>query len=260
VEPKVYRRARPLLGTLVDVQAEGPDAEIAVAAALDEVDAVQALLSFHANDSELQTINRAAPGVRLLVDSHTLVVLRLAAALYVASAGAFDCRLGAPDMLANVRFPVVFDDEFIVKETRASMDLGGIAKGYAVDCAIEVIRSFNIERAIVNAGGDLRHYGVRPMSVQVRNPRNAAQVAASVPLDNAGLASSTAGGLDAHADSTSRIYDANRRSLPALAGATVLAPTCMLADALTKVVLATGDATHPLLTRYGAAVTLYSPA
>lgn len=259
VEAVVCRRARPLLGTLVDVQAEGPDADAAVAAAFGEIAAVHALLSFHAHDSELQVINRAVPGTRLRVDPRTLAVLRLAAALHDASARAFDCRVGAPQALADARFPVVFDGDIVIKQTDASMDFGGIAKGHAVDCAIEVLRGFAIERAVVNAGGDLRHHGARPMTVQVRDPRNAARVATSVWIDNAALASSTVGGLGARADGASRIHDAEHRQLPALAGATVLAPTCMQADALTKVVLATGDVTHPLLAQYGAAVALYSP-
>lgn len=256
IEVAVCRRARPLLGTLVDVQIEGPDAAAAVAAAFNEIAAVHALLSFHAHDSELQAINRAAPGVRLQVDPRTLAVLRLASTLYEASARAFDCRVGA---LADARFPVAFDGDVVIKQTGASMDLGGIAKGYAVDCAIDVLRDFPIERAVVNAGGDVRHYGVRPMTVRVRDPRNAARVATTVLLDNAAFASSTAGGLGGRADGISRIHNAERQHLPALAGAAVQAPTCMLADALTKVVLATGDVAHPLLARYGAAVAVYSP-
>nr|WP_199027902.1 FAD:protein FMN transferase [Ralstonia sp. ASV6] len=255
----VCRRARPLLGTLVDVQAEGPGAQAAVAAAFDEIAAVHALLSFHAPHSELQVINRGVPGARLLVDHRTLAVLRLAATLYDASAHAFDCRVGTPEQLADMRFPIAVDGDVLFKQTKASMDLGGIAKGYAVDRAIEVMQAHEIERAVVNAGGDLRHDGVRPMVVQVRDPRNAAHVAMMVTLDNAALASSTAGGLGAHAGSVSRIHDAHRAHLPALAGATVQAPTCMLADALTKIVLAMGDAAQPLLDRYSATVALYSP-
>jgi len=256
---RVFRRARPLLGTLVDVLAEGPDAEAAVAAAFDEVAAVHALLSFHVHDSELQAINRAAPGTRLSADPRTLDVLRLACTLYVDSAGAFDCRVGTAEQLADARFPVVIDGDVVLKQTQASMDLGGIAKGYAVDRAIEAMQGFAVERAVVNAGGDLRHHGARPMAVQVRDPRNAASVATQVVLDHAALASSTAGGLNAHAESASRIHDAARVAVPAFAGATVLAPACMLADALTKIVLATGDVAHPLLGRYGAAVVVYSP-
>lgn len=259
MEPVICRRARPLLGTLVDVQAEGPGAQAAVAAAFDEIAAVHALLSFHAPDSELQAVNRAAPGARLQVDHRTLAVLRLAATLYAASARAFDCRVGTPEQLADTRFPVAFEGDILIKQTGASMDLGGIAKGYAVDRAIEVMLAHAIERVVVNAGGDLRHSGSRPMTVQVRDPRNAAHVAKTMTLDNAALASSTAGGLGAHADSASRIHGADRMPLPGLAGATVQAPTCMLADALTKVVLATGDVAHPLLNQYGATVALYSP-
>lgn len=259
MEPVICRRARPLLGTLVDVQAEGPDAQAAVAAAFDEIATVHVLLSFHTSDSELQVINRAAPGEQLHVDHRTRVVLCLAATLYDASARAFDCRVGTPEQLVDTRFPVAFEGDILIKQTGASMDLGGIAKGYAVDRAIEVMQAHAIERAVVNAGGDLRHHGARPMTVQVRDPRNAAHVAVTVRLDNAALASSTAGGLGAHADSASRIHDADRARLPALAGVTVRAPTCMLADALTKVVLATGDVVHPLLNPYGATVALYSP-
>ena len=259
MEPVVCRRARPLLGTLVDVQAEGAGAPAAVAVAFEEIAAVHTLLSFHAPNSELQLINRAAPGARLHVDQRTVTVLRLAAALYDASARAFYCRVGTPEQLADTRFPVAFEGDMLIKQTGASMDLGGIAKGYAVDRAIEVMLAHAIERAVVNAGGDLRHCGVRPMAVQVRDPRNAAHVATTVMLDNAALASSTAGGLGAHAGSVSRIHDADRTHLPALAGATVQAPTGMLADALTKIVLATGDVTHPLLNQYGATVAVYSP-
>ncbi|WP_274036456.1 FAD:protein FMN transferase, partial [Escherichia coli] len=80
---------------------------------------------------------------------------------------------GTPEQLADTRFPIAFDGDILIKQTRASMDLGGIAKGYAVDRAIEVMRALAIERAVVNAGGDLRHHGARPMTVQVRDPRNA---------------------------------------------------------------------------------------
>lgn len=87
--------------------------------------------------------------------------------------------------------------------------------------------------------------------MQIRDPRNAARITATVLLDNAALATSTVGGLGAGPDDPSRIHNADRLALPALAGATVQAPTCVLADALTKIVLATGDATHPLLAEYG---------
>jgi thiamine biosynthesis lipoprotein len=253
------RRARPLLGTLVDVQARGPEAEAAVAAAFDEITAVHALLSFHAADSELQAVNRAAAGALLRVDPRTLAVLRLACTLHDASARAFDCRVGTPAQLADTRFPVTFEGEIVHKQTHARMDLGGIAKGYAVDRAIEKLRGFAVESAVVNAGGDLRHHGTQPMTVQIRDSRNAARIAAMVRLDNAALASSTAGGLGVGPNGASRIHNAERIALPALAGATVQAPTCVLADALTKVVLATGNPTHPLLGQYGAAVTVYLP-
>ena len=55
-------------------------------------------------------------------------------------------------------------------------DLGAFAKGYAIDRAIERLREFGIENAIVNAGGDLRaigQHGERPWRVGIRQPRQA---------------------------------------------------------------------------------------
>ena len=55
-----------------------------------------------------------------------------------------------------------------------AVDLGGIAKGFAVDRAIEVLRAQGISRALVNAGGDLAAFGPEPHLVHIRDPRSAA--------------------------------------------------------------------------------------
>lgn len=72
------------------------------------------------------------------------------------------------------------------------IDLGGIAKGYAVDRGIDVLRGYGIEHASLSAGGDSRVLGDkrgRPWLVGIKNPR-ADAVAISLPLDNVSVSTS----------------------------------------------------------------------
>jgi thiamine biosynthesis lipoprotein len=144
------------------------------------------------------------------------------------------------------------------KRAPLRFDLGGIAKGYAVDCAIEAMRPFiapHAAHALVNAGGDLRHLGAPAVRVALRDSADPARIALYWPLHDAAIASSAVGGLSP-GEGAPRIFGA--APLPMRAGASVLAPCCMLADALTKVVLALRAAARSLLARHGARTLLYA--
>ena len=52
------------------------------------------------------------------------------------------------------------------------VDLGGIAKGYAVDLAVRTLQELEIDRIAVNAGGDLRIAGLQPRTIHLRHPQN----------------------------------------------------------------------------------------
>jgi FAD:protein FMN transferase len=72
------------------------------------------------------------------------------------------------------------------------IDLGGIAKGYAVDRAIAVVKTYGVEHASVTAGGDSRVLGDRrgrPWLIGIKNPR-ADSVAITLPLDNVAVSTS----------------------------------------------------------------------
>lgn len=70
---------------------------------------------------------------------------------------------------------ITIDDTLITSHNPAvAYDLGGFAKGYAIDRAIEQLRKSGIQNAIINAGGDLRaigQHGDRPWRIGIRNPR-----------------------------------------------------------------------------------------
>jgi len=250
------RRARPLLGVVVSIEAQGEHAGEAVEQAFAEIAAVHRLMSFHEARSELSRINREAHLRPVAVDPRTHTVIEFALTLSRQSDGAFDISV-APLLVASGALPapqgapapaagaswrnIRITAEGVRFERPLWIDLGGVAKGYAVDCAIETLVRFGVDGACVNAGGDLRVFGSKAHDVLLRSSGGGAPV---VTIENGALASSDSQeGRGVH-------FDAGRHCGSAFAS--VLAPNCMIADALTKVVLAKAEAAKPLLDFYGA--------
>jgi thiamine biosynthesis lipoprotein len=168
-------RARPLLGTLVEITASGifPDkVQSAIDCAFDEVERVHALMSYHAADSDVSRINREAFDHPVQVDEHTMRVLTAAYEMSEASSGQFDItvaptltKLGflprRPDLprisgQGDWRHVNLLDGNRVRLTRRLRIDLSGIAKGYAVDLAIQALASCDMTAGKVNAGGDMR--------------------------------------------------------------------------------------------------------
>jgi len=259
-------RARPLLGTVVAVRAEGPSGWIddAVESAFTAIADIQRRMSFHDPESELSQLNRAAVHAPQRASAPTWRVLRAALAMARASDGAFDPTIGGRLVLWN-QLPAPADAEAVdlgadwrdVELGRAHrvrfrkplwLDLGGIAKGYAVDRAIAVLRAAGMHGAVVNAGGDLRAFGEALEVVHVREPNNPARSRPLLHLRDGAVA--TSAGYFSARDGHSALVDTRHGvSLGHDVSVTVCAPRALWADALTKVVLAQGDAATPLLQR-----------
>ena len=238
----MINRARPLLGTIVSIRArEGTEA--ALRAAFGAIESVHWLMNAHSEIGDLAQINRQAHRRTVRVHPWTFEVLRCARAMSEASAGAFDItlrRLGA-----SYRDIVLLPEKRVRLRRRAQLDLGGIAKGFAVDRAVDALRRFGAQSGSVNAGGDLRLFGDTPQTVRVRLP-GAPSLAA--PLFEAREQSfATSGSYFGSLQEDAR----TGRELCSDYSVTVCAPTCMLADALTKVVAALGPQPD-LLRRFGA--------
>ena len=270
----MIRRAQPWLGTLVDITIFDalPDADAHGAAALafGDVALVHRLMSFHDPASDVSRLNLAAPGAVLAVDPHTWQVLHLAQRVAAASGGIFniacapqlvawDCLPApagaAPRFLPGLEVLRCEAGGAVRKTAPGWIDLGGIAKGYAVDLAIAALRRAGIAAACVNAGGDLRVIGADPLPVAIRAPRQAQTAGARIMLRDAALATS-ASYFSAKAwqgGTVSALLDGrDGRALGGAASVSVRAPLCATADALTKVVLGSGDARHPALAEFGA--------
>jgi thiamine biosynthesis lipoprotein len=267
------RRARPLLGTLVELRAEAASAtefDRATDAAFAAVAEVHRLMSFHEAASDVRRIARARAGDCVRVHGHTAAVLRQSLRWSRASGGVFEPACGrravasgwlpAPEAAGTgVDVPVeqalVLSGRDVRVRAPIWLDLGGIAKGYAVDRAVAVLRRLGIAAGVVNAGGDLRVFGPREETIHVRSPFARSHLWPVAALHEAACATSASGCILAppvDACDGDAPNDAQGLAAPG-AGAprsvTVIAPTACAADALTKIVWLGGRATASLLRR-----------
>ena len=263
------RRARPLLGTFVEITAdcESRSFERAFAA----VEQVQKLMSYHDPASEVSRLNRDAYREPVFVSEWTSVVLRAAVAIAEKSGGAFDPTVapairalgflpstpGAPraDRRASWRDIELLSRRRVRFRRALRIDLGGIAKGFAVDRGIDVLRAEGCSGGLINAGGDVRAFGPLDWSIGIRDVVRPAVDACIVSIRNAALATSagyfarrTRGGRTV----TALLDGRTRQPHDASLSASVIAPTALVADALTKVVLAFGLKANSVLSQYEA--------
>jgi len=264
------RRARPLLGTIVEVTAEGAgDASLAaIEAAFASIAQVQRLMSFHDASSDVSRINSATAGEAVIIDPHTSRVLCSARTLSDLSDGAFDVTT-APVLVENAYLPDRSDQAMpdatyrdldllpgdrVCWRRKGWIDLGGIAKGYAVDCAVAALRAHGAAAGVVNAGGDLRCFGAA-QPVHVRHPCAPMRLVPVGWLADAALATSAGyfSGIDGAGGQIDPLVDPGRRRCVSWeVSLSVAARDCTTADALTKVVRLRPDIAPEILLRCGA--------
>ncbi len=268
------RRARPLLGTLVDIAltdvAPRIDAARAFEAAFAAVARVHRLMSAQDPESDVSRINRSRPGEAIAVDPWTYTVIEAALEVARLTSGLFDPCV-APLLQQAGLLPVFTDQRaasrvdycalrllveyHVLKLVPLQLSLDGIAKGFAVDRAIEALRAEGLVAGVVNAGGDLRVFGAAPHPIHVRHPACPGQVMFMGHLREASVA--TSGGCRSRMTSGERelphIFDPRTGSPVARnMSASVVAPDCMFADALAKAVLLDAEGTRPELARFRA--------
>lgn len=266
------RRARPLLGTLVEIKATGAAhiLPVAVSEAFELIERVHELMSFHDQRSDVSRINAADAGSEICVDAHTYRVLEFARQLGDFSGGTFDIATAAVLVqqgflphhrpVAAPSFEVTYRDLELIENQRVRwrrkgwIDLGGIAKGYAVDGAIAVLQSHGICSGVVNAGGDLRCFG-EAQAMHVRQPDAPASPVYLGRLSDHALATSAGyfSGIEENGKRIEPLVDPVRRSCTLWGGSiSVVAPNCMTADALTKVVRLAPKYIAEILARFSA--------
>lgn len=255
----MIRRCQPLLGTFVEMTLDGASDKAlhqVVGKAFQLIACVQKLMGFHDCDSDVSRLNRCAHVAPLRVHPWTMHVIECALTLSRETDGAFDITVAPqlvkwgylPDHAAAGTQPHVgrwqqielLPDCHIRFHGSLQIDLGGIAKGFAVDKAIEWLATRGINHATVNAGGDLRVLGHSGPPLVIRDPVRPQAIHHSAEMLRPAAATSASYFARKNVGSGQVVpilHPRSGRPLKNNASVTVFSPTCLEADALTKVVL-----------------------
>lgn len=211
-----------LLGTKIDMlvmHSRVDEARRICKLAFEEIQRVEALLSSHSASSEITRINRAPGGTAVKVSAETLAILARAKKYAQQYDGLFDVTIGplsslwgfngdkpvnvpAQDKIQallrlvnyrNIKLSPA-DTTVTLMEQGMEIDLGGIAKGYAIDRAARVFKSHNLHHFLINAGGDIYASGSkapnRRWRVGIQHPRQPQELLAAFELSDRAVATS----------------------------------------------------------------------
>jgi FAD:protein FMN transferase len=266
-----WTRDEAIMGTAIHVELWCDDprqGEAATAAVMDEMHRVDRAMSPYKANSELSRINREAGKRAVPLSEEMFGLIERALHFSKLSEGAFDIsyaavgqlydyRLGvrpSAEALAQARGLVGYQGLALDHASRSlrfaregmRIDLGGFAKGHAVDRAALLLQRRGITQAMVSAGGDSRVIGDkrgRPWSVAIRDPRREGQHVAVLPLEDVSI--STSGDYERFFDiGPERVHHLidpfTGHSPQHVHSVTVLAPDGLSSEALSKAVFVMG--------------------
>ena len=261
------------MGTVVTAHVVGQsrrnaDREASAARALDWFDRVERICSRFDPDSELSRLAMHV-GETVRVSDVLFETVRFSIAVAEESDGAFDPTVG--HVLATAGFDrehrtglrahgSLADDSADYRDIRIDhnkktlmlakpvlLDLGGVAKGFAVDLAARSLRDDGFENFVIDAGGDLyvagRNANDEPWSIGIRHPRSPSEIIETLHLSD--VAVCTSGDYERIAPIPGEIAHHivephTSRSAVEVASVTVIAPTAMAADALSTTAFVLG--------------------
>jgi len=266
-----HEREAAIMGTRIAVEVWHDDAT-AAAAAIDAVIAemhrIDELMSHYRPDSQLSRINRDAATMPVKVDHELVELIARALQFSELSGGAFDITYASVGYLYDYRerrhpseaqiaaaLPAISWRHVVIDRVASTVrflepgvriDLGGIAKGHAVDSAVRILRTHGIANGTVTAGGDSRILGDRrgrPWVVGIRHPDDPNRVIARIPLEDAAI--STSGDYERYFDEGGvryhHIIDPHTGKSPVgVRSVTVIGPEAIITEGLTKSVFVMG--------------------
>jgi len=260
-----YQREAAIMGTRISAELWHEDAaagEAALDAVFAEMHRIDRLMSHYKPESQLSRINRDAASQPVVVDRELALLIAKSLEFSEMSGGAFDITYASVGYLYDYRerrhptdaeiqaaLPAVNWRQVAVDPGASTVrflkpgmriDLGGIAKGYAVDRAIGLLAARGIGNARVTAGGDTRLLGDRrgrPWMVGIRHPDDPDRVVLRLPLEDTAI--STSGDYERFFDEDGVRYHhiidpATGKSPHAVRSVTVIGPDATLTEGLTK--------------------------
>ena len=270
---KRFKDSEFLMSTIVEITAVGTEEESrqAMRLAFEEIRRIDSLMSVYNPDSEVSRINEAAGKSAVQASADTLKVINESLRIAHLTNGALDITV-APLMelwgFGNGENRVPSDDELqeklpLVDYTKVlvngdsltvkldlpgmQIDVGGVAKGYAVDSAIRVMKEAGIRNALINAGGDIYGVGAPPgkesWRIGIRHPRDRADLLGVIELKDQAVA--TSGDYENFFEVDGKRYchimdPGTGRPVQGIMSVTILADTAAEADALATAVFPLG--------------------
>ncbi|MEO0574584.1 MAG: FAD:protein FMN transferase [Pseudomonadota bacterium] len=268
-----YGTTEALMGTRISVRLWDSDAdrgEASVRAAIDEIARIERLMSTYMPDSKMSAINREAFARPVPAGRELFGLIRKAISVSELTGGRFDITYDSvgkhydfregkkPDAitieqeLPRIDYRLIKLDmgEETVSFAREGVriNLGGIAKGYAVERAVAVLRERGVLYASVSAGGDSRLLGDRrgqPWLVGIQDPRNEESLAVRLPLSDEAV--STSGDYERYFDDGNVRYHhiispVTGDSAREVQSVTIVGPEATMTDALSTSVFVMGVA------------------
>jgi thiamine biosynthesis lipoprotein len=266
-----FSRDEASMGTAIRVELWSDDrmqAEAAIDAVMAEMHRIDALMSPYKEASELSRINRDAARRPVVICAELFDLLERSVRFSEFSGGAFDITYAGAGHLYDYRRRVRPTEQQLAAAREAigyhhlqldrathsvrfaregvRIDLGGFAKGYAVDNGAAILAQRGVRHAVVAAGGDSRMLGDRcgrPWTIGVRDPRREGEVVALLPLQD--VAVSTSGDYERYFDDGGErchhlIDPRTGRSPHHVHSVTVIAPDGLTSEALSKTVFVLG--------------------
>ncbi|NCS89043.1 MAG: hypothetical protein CO127_03750 [Ignavibacteria bacterium CG_4_9_14_3_um_filter_36_18] len=212
-EPSTVKRTQILLGTVVEIQVRSFDedkADDAISKAFAEIKRIDDLFTTYRKGGEVYKINHQTDTI-FTIDEEVYKLMKLSDSLWSLSKGAFDVSLQSlthawgfdsdnpsvpsTDSIKRAVENSGWENIFLLKENKilrrntVEFNFGAIAKGYAVDKAVEVLKQSGMTAVLVNAGGEIKGIG-DSWRVGVQHPRNRQTLLVKLNLNGKAVATS----------------------------------------------------------------------
>jgi len=266
-----HQRDDAIMGTSIHVELWQDNADQAnrlIDAVMAEMKHIDDTMSPYIKTSELYRINALASTKPQVISQELFDLIKQSIAISELSGGAFDITYASVGYLYNYRehkkpsaeqidslLPAInyrwikldaATHSIFFTHANVKIDLGGIAKGYAVDRSIELLQKAGVQNALVSAGGDTRMLGDRhgrPWMVGIRHPRDRTKNAVMLPLEN--VAISTSGDYERFFEENGTRYHhilspKTGKSAHVVQSVSILGPSATMTDGLTKIIFVNG--------------------
>lgn len=275
MEPAVHKRVLKLMGNRFEISVVSADQDLAESKtelAVQEIKRIELLLTTFNEDSQTNEINRNAGIKPVKVDAEVFNLIGRSLKISALTQGAFDITYGSIDKslwnfdvdmqqlpdkktaqdsvrLINYRNVILnpADQTVFLKEAGMRIGFGGIGKGYAADCAKNLLQKQGITSGIVNAAGDLITWGNqpdgKPWTIAIADPDQKTQPFSTLNISNMAIA--TSGNYEKYAVINGKKYSHTidpKTGLPVsgIKSVSIICPSAELADAMATPVTVMG--------------------